>query len=193
MEQGNVPDLDLISQIPGEDLSAKTMEQPESLSQQSTDSSAIPNNTNNEPHSQPDSSELATHEESSTRSSVFHETDDSDDDPVLVPGARYRGGVGHRLVLCLFSVFKNLQNIQISPFSCWQFALTKSVTDHFFISSFTLPLVTVLAFCMYLHSTSVTLLNIVCSILNLFSNLLYNLVHRCMQGGILSQFPNWII
>ncbi|ETE66493.1 DDB1- and CUL4-associated factor 6 [Ophiophagus hannah] len=92
MEQGN----DLISQIPGEDLSGKTMEQPESLSQQSTDSSTIPNNTNNEPHSQPDSSGLATHEESSTRSSVFHETDDSDDDPVLIPGARYRGGVGHR-------------------------------------------------------------------------------------------------
>uniref|UniRef100_A0A8C6VN61 DDB1- and CUL4-associated factor 6 n=1 Tax=Naja naja TaxID=35670 RepID=A0A8C6VN61_NAJNA len=81
MEQGN----DLISQIPGEDLSGKTMEQPESLSQQSTDSSTIPNNTNNEPHSQPDSSGLATHEESSTRSSVFHETDDSDDDPVLIP------------------------------------------------------------------------------------------------------------
>lgn len=108
MEQGNVPDLHLISQIPGEDLSGKTMEQPESLSQQSTDSSAIPNNTNNEPHSQPVSSGLATHEESSTRSSVFHETDDSDDDPVLIPGARYRGGVGHRLVLlCLFPVFKN--------------------------------------------------------------------------------------
>uniref|UniRef100_A0A8C6X429 DDB1- and CUL4-associated factor 6 n=1 Tax=Naja naja TaxID=35670 RepID=A0A8C6X429_NAJNA len=89
MEQGN----DLISQIPGEDLSGKTMEQPESLSQQSTDSSTIPNNTNNEPHSQPDSSGLATHEESSTRSSVFHETDDSDDDPVLIPGARYRGAV----------------------------------------------------------------------------------------------------
>ncbi|XP_032075205.1 DDB1- and CUL4-associated factor 6 isoform X2 [Thamnophis elegans] len=96
MEQGNVPDLDLLSQTPGEDLSGKTMEQPESLSQQSTDSSTIPNNTNNEPHSQPDSSGLATHEESSTRSSVFHETDDSDDDPVLIPGARYRGGVGHR-------------------------------------------------------------------------------------------------
>ncbi|XP_026519826.1 DDB1- and CUL4-associated factor 6 isoform X5 [Notechis scutatus] len=44
----------------------------------------------------PDTSGLATHEESSTRSSVFHETDDSDDDPVLIPGARYRGGVGHR-------------------------------------------------------------------------------------------------
>ncbi|KAM3837645.1 DDB1- and CUL4-associated factor 6 isoform 6-T6 [Vipera latastei] len=98
MEQGNVPDLDLICQIPREDLSGKTMEEQASLSQQSTDSSTIPNNTNNEPHSQPDSSGLATHEESSTRSSVFHETDDSDDDPVLIPGARYRGGVSHRYI-----------------------------------------------------------------------------------------------
>ncbi|XP_007434302.1 DDB1- and CUL4-associated factor 6 isoform X4 [Python bivittatus] len=96
MEQGNVPDLDLTCQIPGEDLSSKTMEDQGSLSQQSTDSTTIPNNTNHEPHSQPDSSGLASHEESSTRSSVFHETDDSDDDPVLIPGARYRGGVGHR-------------------------------------------------------------------------------------------------
>ncbi|XP_039191604.1 DDB1- and CUL4-associated factor 6 isoform X3 [Crotalus tigris] len=98
MEQGNVPDLDLICQIPGEDLSGKTMEEQASLSQQSTNSSTIPNNTNNEPHSQPDSSGLAAHEESSTRSSVFHETDDSDDDPVLIPGARYRGGVSHRYI-----------------------------------------------------------------------------------------------
>ncbi|XP_007434299.1 DDB1- and CUL4-associated factor 6 isoform X1 [Python bivittatus] len=98
MEQGNVPDLDLTCQIPGEDLSSKTMEDQGSLSQQSTDSTTIPNNTNHEPHSQPDSSGLASHEESSTRSSVFHETDDSDDDPVLIPGARYRGGVGHRYI-----------------------------------------------------------------------------------------------
>ncbi|XP_063161604.1 DDB1- and CUL4-associated factor 6 isoform X2 [Candoia aspera] len=96
MEQGNVPDLDVTCQIPREDLSGKTMEEQGSLSQQSTDSTPIPNNTNHEPHSQPDSSRLASHEESSTRSSVFHETDDSDDDPVLIPGARYRGGVGHR-------------------------------------------------------------------------------------------------
>ncbi|KAM6446700.1 DDB1- and CUL4-associated factor 6 isoform 3-T3 [Liasis olivaceus] len=98
MEQGNVPDLDLTCQIPGEDLSGKTMEDQGSLSQQSTDFTTIPNNTNHEPHSQPDSSGLASHEESSTRSSVFHETDDSDDDPVLIPGARYRGGVGHRYI-----------------------------------------------------------------------------------------------
>uniref|UniRef100_A0A803VFE6 DDB1 and CUL4 associated factor 6 n=1 Tax=Ficedula albicollis TaxID=59894 RepID=A0A803VFE6_FICAL len=32
----------------------------------------------------------------SGRTSALPETDDSDDDPVLIPGARYRGGPGHR-------------------------------------------------------------------------------------------------
>ncbi|XP_044297275.1 DDB1- and CUL4-associated factor 6 isoform X2 [Varanus komodoensis] len=96
MEQGNDPHLDLSCQIPGEDLSSKGTEEQEILSQQSTESTANPDNTDHEPQPQPDSSRLASHEESSTRSSAFQETDDSDDDPVLIPGARYRGGVGHR-------------------------------------------------------------------------------------------------
>ncbi|XP_042313503.1 DDB1- and CUL4-associated factor 6 isoform X3 [Sceloporus undulatus] len=98
IEEGNCPHLDITSQIPGEGLSSKDMEEQENLSQQSTESTANPNNTNNEPQSQPDSSGLASHEESSTRSSAFQETDDSDDDPVLIPGARFRGGVGHRYI-----------------------------------------------------------------------------------------------
>nr|XP_060626579.1 DDB1- and CUL4-associated factor 6 isoform X4 [Anolis sagrei ordinatus] len=95
-EEGNYPHLDLTCQAPGEGLSNKDMEEQDTLSQQSTESTANPNNTNNEPQSQPDSSGLTSHEESSTRSSAFQETDDSDDDPVLIPGARFRGGVGHR-------------------------------------------------------------------------------------------------
>ncbi|XP_053168610.1 DDB1- and CUL4-associated factor 6 isoform X2 [Hemicordylus capensis] len=98
MEPGNDPHLDITCQIPGEDLSSKDMEEQESLSQQSTESTANPNNTIHEPQSQPDSSGLISHEESSTRSSAFQETDDSDDDPVLIPGARYRGGVSHRYI-----------------------------------------------------------------------------------------------
>ncbi|KAF7250954.1 DDB1- and CUL4-associated factor 6 [Varanus komodoensis] len=98
MEQGNDPHLDLSCQIPGEDLSSKGTEEQEILSQQSTESTANPDNTDHEPQPQPDSSRLASHEESSTRSSAFQETDDSDDDPVLIPGARYRGGVGHRYI-----------------------------------------------------------------------------------------------
>lgn len=94
MEQGNDSCLDRASQIPGEGLTSKDTEEQVNLSQQSTESTA---NTN-EPQSQPDSIGLASHEESSTRSSAFQETDDSDDDPVLIPGARYRGGAGHRFV-----------------------------------------------------------------------------------------------
>ncbi|XP_034269695.1 DDB1- and CUL4-associated factor 6 isoform X5 [Pantherophis guttatus] len=69
---------------------------PEESPEESTNAEELMSTNENAdtPHS--DSSGLATHEESSTRSSVFHETDDSDDDPVLIPGARYRGGVGHR-------------------------------------------------------------------------------------------------
>lgn len=94
MEQGNDLHLDRACEIPGEGLPSKDTEEQENMSQQSTESTA---NTNNEPQSQPDSTGLASHEESSTRSSAFQETDDSDDDPVLIPGARYRGG--HRFVL----------------------------------------------------------------------------------------------
>ncbi|XP_053790059.1 DDB1- and CUL4-associated factor 6 isoform X1 [Vidua chalybeata] len=49
-----------------------------------------------EPQSQLESFRLVAPEEASTRSSALQETDDSDDDPVLIPGARYRGGPGHR-------------------------------------------------------------------------------------------------
>ncbi|CAI5772839.1 DDB1CUL4-associated and CUL4-associated factor 6 isoform X4 [Podarcis lilfordi] len=96
MELENDPHLDITCQTPGEGLSRKDTEEQGSVSQQSTESTANSNNTNHEPQSQPDSSGLASHEESSMRSSAFQETDDSDDDPVLIPGARFRGGVGHR-------------------------------------------------------------------------------------------------
>ncbi|KAM3837644.1 DDB1- and CUL4-associated factor 6 isoform 5-T5 [Vipera latastei] len=71
---------------------------PEESPEESTNTEELMSTNENvdTPHS--DSSGLATHEESSTRSSVFHETDDSDDDPVLIPGARYRGGVSHRYI-----------------------------------------------------------------------------------------------
>uniref|UniRef100_A0A8C3XF05 DDB1- and CUL4-associated factor 6 n=1 Tax=Cyanoderma ruficeps TaxID=181631 RepID=A0A8C3XF05_9PASS len=47
-----------------------------------------------EPPSQAEPSGLA--DEAGSRTSALQETDDSDDDPVLIPGARYRGGPGHR-------------------------------------------------------------------------------------------------
>ncbi|KAM6319670.1 DDB1- and CUL4-associated factor 6 isoform 2-T2 [Podargus strigoides] len=63
---------------------------------QSTESTANLLTANDEPQPHPESSGLATPDESSTRTSALQETDDSDDDPVLIPGARYRGGPGHR-------------------------------------------------------------------------------------------------
>ncbi|NWH79557.1 DCAF6 factor, partial [Piaya cayana] len=66
------------------------------ISSQSTESTANSLAVNDEPQPQPESSGLATPDESSTRTSALQETDDSDDDPVLIPGARYRGGPGHR-------------------------------------------------------------------------------------------------
>ncbi|XP_043394390.1 DDB1- and CUL4-associated factor 6 isoform X9 [Chelonia mydas] len=90
------PNLDSICRNPEEGPSGEKSKEQESSSQQSTESTANPVNTNHERQPQPDSSGLASHEESSTRSTAFQETDDSDDDPVLIPGARYRGGPGHR-------------------------------------------------------------------------------------------------
>uniref|UniRef100_A0A8C0GL45 DDB1 and CUL4 associated factor 6 n=1 Tax=Chelonoidis abingdonii TaxID=106734 RepID=A0A8C0GL45_CHEAB len=91
------PNLDSVCRNPKEGPSSEKSKEQESSSQ-STESTANPVNTNHELQPQPDSSGLASHEESSTRSTAFQETDDSDDDPVLIPGARYRGGPGHRLV-----------------------------------------------------------------------------------------------
>ncbi|XP_049680284.1 DDB1- and CUL4-associated factor 6 isoform X3 [Accipiter gentilis] len=66
------------------------------ISSQSAEFTASSLAANNEPQPHPESSGFATPDESSTRTSALQETDDSDDDPVLIPGARYRGGPGHR-------------------------------------------------------------------------------------------------
>ncbi|XP_065505967.1 DDB1- and CUL4-associated factor 6 isoform X6 [Caloenas nicobarica] len=66
------------------------------ISSQSAESTANSLSANDEPQPHAESSGLATPDESSTRTSALQETDDSDDDPVLIPGARYRGGPGHR-------------------------------------------------------------------------------------------------
>lgn len=56
--------------------------------------------TNPELPSQTEAIGPSAHEDTSTRDSALQDTDDSDDDPVLIPGARYRAGPGDRLV-CL--------------------------------------------------------------------------------------------
>ncbi|XP_071612845.1 DDB1- and CUL4-associated factor 6 isoform X2 [Heliangelus exortis] len=91
----NGPSADAVSgNIEEEASSGKSLNQ-EVLSQ-STESTANSLAANDEPQPHPESSGLATPDESSTRTSALQETDDSDDDPVLIPGARYRGGPGHR-------------------------------------------------------------------------------------------------
>nr|XP_033796934.1 DDB1- and CUL4-associated factor 6 isoform X5 [Geotrypetes seraphini] len=60
----------------------------------------VPENTNNLNHksqSPTESGEHTPHEGLSSRSSAYQETDDSDDDPVLVPTSRFRTAQGNRL------------------------------------------------------------------------------------------------
>ncbi|NXG88636.1 DCAF6 factor, partial [Stercorarius parasiticus] len=91
----NGPNVDAISGNAEEEASCEKSANQE-ISSESTESTANLLAANDEPQPHPESSGLATPDESSTRTSALQETDDSDDDPVLIPGARYRGGPGHR-------------------------------------------------------------------------------------------------
>ncbi|KAF1491342.1 DDB1- and CUL4-associated factor 6, partial [Pygoscelis antarcticus] len=91
----NGPNVDAVSGNVEEEASCEKSANQE-ISSQSTESTANSLAANDEPQPHPESSGLATPDESSTRTSALQETDDSDDDPVLIPGARYRGGPGHR-------------------------------------------------------------------------------------------------
>ncbi|XP_009580455.1 PREDICTED: DDB1- and CUL4-associated factor 6-like, partial [Fulmarus glacialis] len=91
----NGPSIDAVSGNGVEEASCEKSANQE-ISNQSTESTANSLAANDEPQPHPESSGLATPDESSTRTSALQETDDSDDDPVLIPGARYRGGPGHR-------------------------------------------------------------------------------------------------
>ncbi|KAM6384185.1 DDB1- and CUL4-associated factor 6 isoform 2-T2 [Alca torda] len=91
----NGPNVDAISGNAEEEASCEKSANQE-ISSESTESTANSLAANDEPQPHPESSGLATPDESSTRTSALQETDDSDDDPVLIPGARYRGGPGHR-------------------------------------------------------------------------------------------------
>ncbi|NXN13965.1 DCAF6 factor, partial [Indicator maculatus] len=93
----NGPDDDTVSGNVEEEASCEKNINLE-VSGQSTEPTVNSVAANDEPQLQPypESSGLATPDECSTRTSALQETDDSDDDPVLIPGARYRGGPGHR-------------------------------------------------------------------------------------------------
>ncbi|NXV33071.1 DCAF6 factor, partial [Rissa tridactyla] len=91
----NGPNVDAVSGNAEEEASCEKSTNQE-ISSESTESTANSLAANDEPQPHPESSGLAAPDESSTRTSALQETDDSDDDPVLIPGARYRGGPGHR-------------------------------------------------------------------------------------------------
>ncbi|XP_068822762.1 DDB1- and CUL4-associated factor 6 isoform X7 [Capricornis sumatraensis] len=76
-------------------LSEKGKE-PGTSDQTSTTSASRHSTSNPEPQSQTEAIGPSAHEETLTRDSALQDTDDSDDDPVLIPGARYRAGPGDR-------------------------------------------------------------------------------------------------
>ncbi|XP_057582423.1 DDB1- and CUL4-associated factor 6 isoform X7 [Hippopotamus amphibius kiboko] len=61
-----------------------------------TESATGQTTSNPEPQSQTEAVGPLAHEETLARDSALQDTDDSDDDPVLIPGARYRAGPGDR-------------------------------------------------------------------------------------------------
>ncbi|XP_032016975.1 DDB1- and CUL4-associated factor 6 isoform X4 [Hylobates moloch] len=95
---GERNDLNLDSScgVPEESASSEEAKEPETSDQTSTESATNENNTNPEPQFQTEAIGPSAHEETSTRDSALQDTDDSDDDPVLIPGARYRAGPGDR-------------------------------------------------------------------------------------------------
>ncbi|KAM6153273.1 DDB1- and CUL4-associated factor 6 isoform 2-T2 [Erethizon dorsatum] len=68
----------------------------ETSDQTSSESATDQANPNPEPQPHTEAIGPSAHEESSARDSAPQDTDDSDDDPVLIPGARYRAGPGDR-------------------------------------------------------------------------------------------------
>ncbi|XP_005370161.1 DDB1- and CUL4-associated factor 6 isoform X3 [Microtus ochrogaster] len=68
----------------------------EASEQTGTDSATSQTSTHPELPSQTEAIAPLAHEDTSTRDSALQDTDDSDDDPVLIPGARYRAGPGDR-------------------------------------------------------------------------------------------------
>ncbi|KAG8515776.1 DDB1- and CUL4-associated factor 6, partial [Galemys pyrenaicus] len=70
--------------------------EPGTSDQTSTEGTTNQNTTNPEIQSHTGAIGPLTHEEASARDSSLQDTDDSDDDPVLIPGARYRAAPGDR-------------------------------------------------------------------------------------------------
>lgn len=90
----NNPSLDSPCGVPEEGTLSETDR--ETCEQTSTDSATRRASDNPELPSQTEAIAPSAHEDPSARDSALQDTDDSDDDPVLIPGARYRAGPGDR-------------------------------------------------------------------------------------------------
>uniref|UniRef100_A0A8D2HLN8 DDB1 and CUL4 associated factor 6 n=1 Tax=Urocitellus parryii TaxID=9999 RepID=A0A8D2HLN8_UROPR len=88
--------LDSPCGVPEESTLSEKDKELETVDQNRTESAAIETNISPEPQSQTEAIGPLAHEETSARDSALQDTDDSDDDPVLIPGARYRTGPGDR-------------------------------------------------------------------------------------------------
>uniref|UniRef100_A0A452URK0 DDB1 and CUL4 associated factor 6 n=1 Tax=Ursus maritimus TaxID=29073 RepID=A0A452URK0_URSMA len=86
--------LDSSCGVPEESTSSEQGKEPGTSDQTSTEGAPDQNTTNPEPQSQTEAIGPLAHEETLARDSALQDTDDSDDDPVLIPGARYRAGPG---------------------------------------------------------------------------------------------------
>uniref|UniRef100_A0A8C3LTR4 DDB1 and CUL4 associated factor 6 n=1 Tax=Chrysolophus pictus TaxID=9089 RepID=A0A8C3LTR4_CHRPC len=132
----NDSSVETVSRTVEEEASSEKSTNQEISSQQSAESTANLLSANDEPQPHPESSGLATPEDCSTRTSALQETDDSDDDPVLIPGARYRGGPGHRLeeyVSRLLNCACFLLQIKEANFWGSNFVMSGSDCGHIFI------------------------------------------------------------
>ncbi|XP_072504831.1 DDB1- and CUL4-associated factor 6 isoform X5 [Notamacropus eugenii] len=95
-EEKNDPNLDNSCKVPEESSPEEKCQEQDPSDQSSLEGPAHAEGTHDEPQTQTEPTGSLIHEETLTRGSTFQETDDSDDEPVLIPGARYRTGPGHR-------------------------------------------------------------------------------------------------
>nr|XP_031544587.1 DDB1- and CUL4-associated factor 6 isoform X5 [Vicugna pacos]XP_031544589.1 DDB1- and CUL4-associated factor 6 isoform X5 [Vicugna pacos] len=95
---GERNDLNLDSPcgVPEESILSEKGKEPGTSDPTSTESATSQSTSNPEPQSQTEAIGPLAHEETLSRDSALQDTDDSDDDPVLIPGARYRAGPGDR-------------------------------------------------------------------------------------------------
>ncbi|KAM4860396.1 DDB1- and CUL4-associated factor 6 isoform 7-T7 [Thomomys bottae] len=88
--------LDSPCVVPEESTFSEKNKEPETSDHTSSESATNQTNPNPEPLSQTEAIEPLAQEETPPRDSALQDTDDSDDDPVLIPGARYRTAPGDR-------------------------------------------------------------------------------------------------